>query len=109
MDFGFWILDFGFWILDFGLGLGLLRTVWILNKIFSSHADSGRRIVLDDQHRENILQHASHHRPLLLNSDSCLKHLEDSCLLAKGMLDKKDGCCAGRATEFSCIHAFVHA
>ena len=43
-DFGFWILDFGFWILDFGLGLGLLRSVWILHKIFPSHADSGRRI-----------------------------------------------------------------
>ena len=44
LDFGFWISDFGFWILDFGLGLGLLRTVWILHKIFPSHADSGRRI-----------------------------------------------------------------
>ena len=100
-DFGFWILDFGFWILDFGLGLGSIDTVWILHKIFASHADSGRRIsqyiVLDDQHRENILQHASHDRPLSLNSDLCL---EDSCLLAKGMLDKKNCCCAGRATEF---------
>ena len=45
LDFGFWILDFGFWILDFGLGLGLLRTVWILHKIFPNHADSGRRIL----------------------------------------------------------------
>ena len=44
LDFGFWISDFGFWISDFGLGLGLLRTVWILHKIFPSHADSGRRI-----------------------------------------------------------------
>ena len=43
-DFGFWILDFGFWILDFGLGLGSIDTVWILHKIFASHADSGRRI-----------------------------------------------------------------
>ena len=44
LDFGFWILDFGFWILDFGLGLGSIDTVWILHKIFASHADSGRRI-----------------------------------------------------------------
>ena len=55
-DFGFWILDFGFWILDFGFrildfgfrildfGLGSIDTVWILHKIFPSHADSGRRI-----------------------------------------------------------------
>ena len=43
-DFGFWILDFGFWILDFGLGLGSIDTVWILHKISTSHADSGRRI-----------------------------------------------------------------
>ena len=44
LDFGFWILDFGFWILDFGLGLGSIDTVWILHKISTSHADSGRRI-----------------------------------------------------------------
>ena len=61
LDFGFWILDqfslrsfcggpkrprldFGFRILDFGLGLGSIDTVWILHKIFASHADSGRRI-----------------------------------------------------------------
>ena len=44
LDLGFWILDFGFWILDFGLGLGSIDTVWILHKIFASHADSGRRI-----------------------------------------------------------------
>ena len=47
LDFGFWILDFGFWILDFGfwiLDLGFIDTVWILHKIFPSHADSGRRI-----------------------------------------------------------------
>ena len=44
LDFGFWILEFGFWILDFGLGLGSVDTVWILHKIFPSHADSGRRI-----------------------------------------------------------------
>ena len=44
LDFGFWILDFGFRILDFGLGLGSVDTVWILHKIFPSHADSGRRI-----------------------------------------------------------------
>ena len=44
LDFGFWILDFGFRILDFGLGLGSIDTVWILQKIFASHADSGRRI-----------------------------------------------------------------
>ena len=44
LDFGFWISDFGFWILDFGLGLGSIDTVWILHKIFASHADSGRRI-----------------------------------------------------------------
>ena len=45
--FGFWILDFGFWFLDFGfriLDFGLLPTVWILHKISTSHADSGRRI-----------------------------------------------------------------
>ena len=46
LDFGFRILDFGFWILDFGLGLGSIDTVWILHKIFASHADSGRRIML---------------------------------------------------------------
>ena len=70
-DFGFWILDFGFWILDFGfslrsfcggpkrprldfgfrildfgLGLGSVGAVWILHKIFPSHADSGRRIFI---------------------------------------------------------------
>ena len=45
LDLGFWILDLGFWILDFGLGLGLLRTDWILHKIFPCHADSGRRII----------------------------------------------------------------
>ena len=49
LDFGFRILDFGFWILDFGFGfwildLGFIDTVWILHKIFPSHADSGRRI-----------------------------------------------------------------
>ena len=46
LDFGFWISDFGFWILDFGfwiLDLGFIDTVWILHKIFPSHADSGRR------------------------------------------------------------------
>ena len=41
-----WILDFGFWILDFGLGLGSVGAVWILHKIFPSHADSGRRIFI---------------------------------------------------------------
>ena len=46
LDFGFRILDFGFRILDFGLGLGSIDTVWILHKIFASHADSGRRISL---------------------------------------------------------------
>ena len=46
LDFGFWISDFGFWILDFGLGLGSVDTVWILHKIFPSHADPGRRISL---------------------------------------------------------------
>jgi len=44
LEFGFWILDLGFWTLDFGLGLGLLPTVWILQKISPYHADSGRRI-----------------------------------------------------------------
>ena len=44
LDFGFWISVFGFWILDFGLGLGSIDTVWILHRIFASHADSGRRI-----------------------------------------------------------------
>ena len=42
LDFGFRILDFGFRILDFGL----LPIVWVLHKIFPSHADSGRRIFL---------------------------------------------------------------
>ena len=46
LDFGFRILDFGFRILDFGLGLGSIDTVWILHKIFASHADSGRRTFL---------------------------------------------------------------
>ena len=61
LDFGFWILDqfslrsfcggpkrprldFGFWISDFGLGVGSVGTVWILHKIFPSHADPGRRL-----------------------------------------------------------------
>ena len=38
-----WILGFGVWILDFGVGS--VDTVWILHKIFPSHADSGRRII----------------------------------------------------------------
>ena len=46
LDFGFWISDFGFWISDFGFWIfGLLPTVWILHKISTSHADSGRRIL----------------------------------------------------------------
>ena len=56
-DFGFWILDFGFWILDFGLGLGSIDTVWILHKISTSHADSGRRIF--DPHIDHVCIPAS--------------------------------------------------
>ena len=41
----------GFWISDFGLGLGTIDTVWILHKIFASHADSGRRICTSYMHQ----------------------------------------------------------
>ncbi len=41
-DLGFWISDFEFWIWDFGFAV--FAQVWILHKIYQTHADSGRRI-----------------------------------------------------------------